>query len=425
MDHLEDEADEKPIEIPGSRWEWLLADKRRLAAAVAGALVLLSVAVALAVAAFGGRAADEGGGSSASTAIPPASSSDTTPGAGGSDEATSGAGDLPGNGEPGAEEPAADGGKSAVPVVPGRAPYVAYRYGGQIWVSREDGADAIMVADSAHGDFALAPDGTALALIDDGTLAIITVADRERVEVGPAEPHELAWAPDSSSVLFVRGGQNGRVTDVWRVARRRGSSPLKIAQGSTVRIAIDGTIAALPVAGVAFDPTKGTVSVLPAGRDPRAIATHGVAGVLDVQEGLVAYAVAGMRYSDESGVEKRVDPEIWVMTTSGTAGRRLVGKPQTERPFGYGSLILSPDGRWLLYAEVGDDGYSRAWVVGVSGGPPVSLTVRRDTYPLGWAANGRSVFMIEGNAFQGEQTALVRVGVDGLGRRTVVEGAGL
>ncbi|MDY0088087.1 MAG: hypothetical protein RBS78_06025 [Coriobacteriia bacterium] len=426
MDPTQVEAEEKPIDIPSSPWEWLLADKRRLAVGVAGAVVALGVAVALIVAMLSGRGAKESTESTGGTPIPPASSTEATPGAESGDETTSGAGEPIGSGGSEEGETAAGKNEDARPVAPGRAPYVAYRYGGQVWVSREDGTDAVMVADSAHGDFALAPDGTALALIDGGVLSIITVSDRGRVEVGPAQPREIAWAADSSSVLFVRGQENGeRVADIWRAARRRGSTPLRIAQGTAARIGMDGTIAALPANGPATDPGKGTVWVLPLGRDPRAVATHGVAAALDVQEGLVAYAVAGMRYTDATGAEKRIEPEVWVMSTGGTSARRLVGRPETARPFGYGNLMLSPDGQWLLYAEVGDDGYSRAWVVSVAGGAPMPLTVRRDTYPLGWGADGRSVFLIEGNAFQGEPTALVRVGVDGLGRRTVVEGAGL
>jgi len=144
-----------------------------------------------------------------------------------------------------------------------------------------------------------------------------------------------------------------------------------------------------------------------------------------VQGGTIAYAVTGMRYIDTTGAEKQVDPEIWVMRVDGSAPRRIVGKPQTERPFGYASLMLSPDGQRLLYAEAGDDGYSRASIVPVAGGTPVLLTVRRDTYPLGWSADGNSVFFVEGNAFQGEPTALMSVRADGMGRRTVVAGAGL
>ncbi len=421
---------ETPLEIPGSRWEWMLSDKRRLAALIVGVLAVLGLATALALAAFSGDGASPGDDRPAIDPVPPTDSiedtgtpggsSDATPGAGGGDAQAPGTGDATGGGSGGVS----DGGTA--PVVPGGAPYVAYRYGGQVWVSREDGTDPVMVADSAQGTFALSPDGTALALVDQGVLSIVTVSDRSRVEFGPAKPHGLAWEADSSAVLYVRAAEDGHgVTDVWKAPRRTGASPLKVVQAGPPSVAPDGTVVALPVQAAVLVPTEGTLWVLPQGRSPREVATTGQPAACDVQADVIAYAVTGMRYTDASGAEKQVDPEVWVMHVDGTSRRRLVGRPQTTRPFGYANLTLSPDGRSLLYAEVGDDGYSRAWVVPVAGGPPVALSVRRDTYPLGWSADGRSVFFIEGNAFQGEQTALLTARADGLGRRTVVQGAGL
>lgn len=424
---VDEKVDDKPIEMPRSRWEWLLADKRRLAALVAVVVVVLGGLVALALGVFGSRGAGEGGRPSITPLPPLASGEETVAPEGsleptGSAESTQGTGPGPGAG---AGEESGDS-TDAPPVVPGRAPFVAYRFGEQVWVSREDGSDAVMVADSSQGEFALAPDGTALALVDGGVLSLITVSDLKRDEIGAAEPAGFAWSADSSSVLFVRAAQGGHgATDVWRASRRTGSVPLKVVQGSAPALAIDGTIVALPVAAMAPDPAKGTLWVLPSGRNARQVATSGLPAAATVQGGLVAYAVTGMRYTDISGAEKQIDPEVWVMRTDGTSARRLVGKPATARPFGYANLMLSPDGQRLLYAEVGDDGYSRAWVVAVAEGAPVALTVRRDTYPLGWSADGQRVFFIEGNAFQGEPTALVTAGADGGGRRTVIEGAGL
>ncbi|MDP2400994.1 MAG: hypothetical protein Q8M66_03365, partial [Actinomycetota bacterium] len=116
--------------------------------------------------------------------------------------------------------------------------------------------------------------------------------------------------------------------------------------------------------------------------------------------------------------------EIRVARYDGTSDRRLVGPPATQRPFAYGHLTLSPNAEYLLFAEVGDDGYSRAFVAPVTGGSVRALTVRRDTYPVGWSADGSRIFFIEGNAFQGESTALMSVRPDGTGRRVIVEGAG-
>jgi hypothetical protein len=421
-------VDEKPIEIPGSRWEWLLADKRRLAALVAGVLVLLAAIAAVAVPALLDTDADEdgpaavkpippdGGGETTST-VDPGEEATPTPDGTTNGTGTSGGGSGTGSGSSG-------GGSSTV--TPGRAPYVAYRFGGAVWVSREDGSEPIEVAASEQGTFALSPDGSAVALVDQDELSLINVAGRSVTVIGDAEPHALAWEADSSAVLYLRAMEGGDgVTEVWRVSRRVGAAPVRVVQAGAPSVALDGTIAALPVPEAVTEPTAGNLWVLPSGRSPRQVSTQGQPAACAVQGGTIAYAVTGMRYIDTTGVEKQVDPEIWVMRVDGSAPRRIVGKPQTERPFGYASLMLSPDGQRLLYAEVGDDGYSRASIVPVAGGTPVLLTVRRDTYPLGWSADGTSVFFIEGNAFQGEPTALMSVRADGMGRRTVVAGAGL
>ena len=46
------------------------------------------------------------------------------------------------------------------------------------------------------------------------------------------------------------------------------------------------------------------------------------------------------------------------------------------------------------------------WLVPITGGSPVSLSSRRDDYPLKWSVSGKDILFIEGNAFQGESTAL-------------------
>ncbi len=55
----------------------------------------------------------------------------------------------------------------------------------------------------------------------------------------------------------------------------------------------------------------------------------------------------------------------------------------------------------------------------------MKLWVRRDNYFLQWSADSAWLYLIEGNAFQGESTSLYRVGRDGQGRRLLVQGASL
>ena len=73
----------------------------------------------------------------------------------------------------------------------------------------------------------------------------------------------------------------------------------------------------------------------------------------------------------------------------------------------------------------GDDGYSRFSVMPAKGGTPVKLWLRRDNYFLQWSADSSWLYLIEGNAFQGESTSLYRVGRTGQGRRLLVQGASL
>ncbi|HET6497445.1 MAG TPA: hypothetical protein VFH17_00105 [Coriobacteriia bacterium] len=417
--------DERPIELPGSRWEWLVAKKRLVAVLAIVAVALVGGTAALVLALLPESASPGADRPRVVEPVPAPSRGEDRPGAGTGSSAAPGA---PG-GVTGSRDGTAGAGPPADPprpVVPGRAPYLAYRYDGGVWVSREDGTGAVMVAASPHGTFALAPDGTALALVHEGVLSIITVDGRQVIEVGEAEPDGLAWAADSSAVFFVRSVQ-GRygVTEVYRASRRAGDIAVRIAQGAAPAVARDGTVAGLPVAAIEPEAAASEVWVLAFGSDHRQVATRGLVTCVDVEAGTLAYSIVGMANLATPSAGASDGPEIWAMRADGTAQRRVVGTPMTPWAFAFAGLMLSPDGAHLLYAEVGDDGHSRAAVVPLAGGDPVALSVRRDTYPAGWSADGSRVFFIEGNAFQGEATALVSAGADGLDRRTVVIGAGL
>ena len=85
-------------------------------------------------------------------------------------------------------------------------------------------------------------------------------------------------------------------------------------------------------------------------------------------------------------------------------------------------MTVSPDGGSVLLSAMGDDGYSRLWVVNVESGRFSALTTRRDAYPYAWDGQGRVLFF-EGNTFQGETGALVSALPDGTSRHFVVTGA--
>lgn len=427
--------DEAPIEMPTSRWERLRADKR-LMALVGASMVVVLVLLALLAGQLG---VTDGQDSRRRVPVGVLDPTATMPlawqpgedssagGDSGSDSPVADPGDAPGADGPSVQpgEDPGEGGSApdADPVVE-RAALIAYRVNGVVWVAGEDGTGARSFAEARSGAYALAPDGTILAVVDEGELALIGVEDGSHVVVGPAEPRALVWHPDSSALVFLRAvdGSFG-VTEVFSVART-GGEVTRIMRADRPAVALDGTVVALPMS----DPDPGLLSpagellVAPPGRRPRRVATTGPVAVCDIRSRRIVYAVSGVACIDASG-EVLCEPDIRSVALDGTGDRRVVAPPSSARPFGYGDLIVSPDGKRLLYAEVGDDGYSRTWVGTLGGGAPTPLTIRRDTYPVGWSADGASIFFIEGNEFQGEATSLVTARTDGTRRRVLVEGA--
>ncbi|MBS3956122.1 MAG: PD40 domain-containing protein [Clostridiales bacterium] len=431
--------DETRIEMPTSWRERLAADKRCLALFVLGLLVLIGGAGVLLAAVLQREAADVRREVPVGVLDPVAASGgvgDATGGvdaSGGSKEPTSSGTGSGGTGATGGGPGGATGGDGAPIRKPGevpvfeRAPYIAYRLDGAVWVAREDGTQPRQVAASAEV-YELSPDGTKLAIIDRGELALVNVGDGSRIGVGPALVLGLAWHPDSSELYFVRdaGGPHGD-TDVL-VVGSAGGTPGFVARGEAPAVGPDGTVVALPPSEsirvgrtVEGDSVSGSLLLVPAVGHARTLTVGAPALACAVFGSTIVYSVSDIGCLGST--DPTCEPDIRVLGVDGTGEKRLVDPPTTLRPFGYAELMISPDGKRLLFAETGDDGYSRAWVVSLSGGRPVPLTIRRSTYPVGWSADGERVFFVEGNAFQGERTALYSARYDGVGRRMVVEGA--
>jgi hypothetical protein len=188
---------------------------------------------------------------------------------------------------------------------------------------------------------------------------------------------------------------------------RDGSGSSALFPGSLPAVSTDGSVVVgATVAGEVAVSRGGAVSRFSAGGTITGLACDGSTvyyGALDPPSAAVALRAAGL---------------------DGSRGRTIVGAAAASRAVTFGDLLLAPDGGELVYAEHGDDGYSRMFAVAAGGGVPVSLCVRRDCYPLRWAADGQSVLFIEGNAFQGDATALMRVAPSGQSRRLLVDGAG-
>lgn len=325
--------------------------------------------------------------------------------------ATSSAGETA-TGVPGSMTPTAP--ETLAPTTPARERSLkfAFHLGRRLYVTDETASKITPVA-VPEDSYQLSPDGSVVAVVRSKRLMLVGVASGAVRDVGPAIQVTPVWAPDSTSVLYVSETAAG-ACQVWRALVA--SAPVRfVGAGEGMAISPDGrTVALLP------EPGASTAPVLRIARD-------GAAGTPVAVEGGTPVAVA---LADDRVFVSTLSPAgvsaILSVKLDGSDPRRLVGAvPGAEKSATYGRLILSPDGRYLAYTTDGDDGYSRLWVVPVAGGGLMQITTRRDGYPLGWTADSKAILFIEGNDFQGEQTALWRANRDGLGRKMLVSGARL
>lgn len=379
----------------GSYWR-SVENRRKAGIAAAVAVAVLGVAGTLALSAGRGPAADRE--TESSRTITPAeetTESDTAvPRVEGETEGEVAQG---GSEEDGSAAGPGDGTADYV-----RAPLVAYRRGGMLCVAAEDGRGERAVTPSAAGVFSLSPDGTKLAFVESGTgvLALADVASGAVTTVGAAAQDTPGWAPDSAWLVYTAPGPA-----VMRLVRDGGPA-VQIFAGSMPSVSVaDGTVVAAAVTGELAVWKNGSLTLMPAAGTITGLATDG------------STIWCGSLAPDGS-------PSLCAGSATGRDKRVVVASPQSTRAVTFGDLLLSADGTRLVFAERGDDGYSRMFAVPAAGGEAVALSVRRDCYPLRWTADGVSVCFIEGNAFQGDPTALMRVTPLGGSRRLLVEGAG-
>ena len=379
----------------GSYWR-SVENRRKAGIAAAVAMAVLGVAATIALSA--GRGPESGSQSETSRTITPAEDSTET--------TAPSTGDADVGGEPGTTPgTSGEGGTAADPYGSAtyvRAPLVAYRRNGALCVAAEDGTGERAVVASADGVFSLSPDGSAIAVVDTGSgaLAIVDVASGAVVTVGAATQDTPSWAPDSAWLVYTAPGPV-----VMRVARS-GAGTAQLFAGSLPSVSVaDGTVVAAAASGEMAVWRNGSLSLLPASGTITGLATDGTSvwcGSLSAEGG------ASLCTGTIGGSDKRV----------------VVAAPQSTRAVTFSDLLLAPDGTQLVFAEQSDDGYSRMFAVPASGGSAGELSVRRDCYPLRWTADGGAVLFIEGNAFQGDPTALMRVAPGGASRRLLVDGAG-
>jgi hypothetical protein len=311
-------------------------------------------------------------------------------------------------------------GTKAVVTTSMRAPLIAYRAGGSIWVSGEHGGNTRSIYPSTAGVFVLSPDGTTLAVIDSslGVLRLISLTSGRNTPIGDAVPLLPEWAPDSSFLVYTRPVAGYGSEEVARV-EADGSGARKVLDGWRGRVMADGaTLIAAPAPSLG-----GSVAIAVLSNGRRLSAKD----KMTVTE--ACPASGGFYYADAGGVAGAGGsvsaPSLQWLGYDGMGARVVVVSPASAAGVSFSNLQLSPDGAWLVYAETGDDGYSRLFALKTSGAKPIALTPRLDGYFIGWSADGTELFLVEGNAMQGEATRVSAMRPDGSGHRIVVEGGGM
>ncbi|MCL5887504.1 MAG: hypothetical protein M1617_04255 [Actinobacteria bacterium] len=293
-------------------------------------------------------------------------------------------------------------------VPPTRAPLMAFFRGEALWVAREDGSTQRQVARIADGVFALSPDGRVIALVRSGALSMIDVATGRVSSAGRAHGSRPVWTHDSSSVFYVRELATGAGDlEVWRVSAS-GVGARRVHAGFSPAVAPDGTIACLSA--------EGGVWILRQGRAPAQFPVQGFVTAVEVSSSQVVYATDVVTSGSRA-------TELWTVRTDGSGARRILSETPGDRPFSIRELSLCPRQTHLLVTVTGDDGFSRTRVVEMATGRATPLAIRRDTYPIGWSADGIGIRLAEGNVFQGETSSIIAVRRDGTGRTLLAEDA--
>lgn len=284
-------------------------------------------------------------------------------------------------------------------------------------MSSEDGSGAKAVFTSANGAYALSPDGATLVVQSGTTFVLVTVSDGVQIPlVGPVDLP--SWSPDSSWLAYTGSTKSGAsvVYTVRRVNRDGTGDSLVLTNGAEPQVAPDGTRVAFTKS---IDP--GPTDALQV-YDTSSKVLRKVPGADGAQS--YAWAPGGVLYfaKDRNGAVAG-----WLGMVDKTLAKNSViaSLPLGDPPVSPGALFPSPDGAKVLFALIGDDGYSRLQIADASAKKITAVHTVYDAYPKGWLLDGSAVLYIDGNAIQNEATSLYRIRPDGSGRVKVVSGAGL
>ncbi len=322
--------------------------------------------------------------------------------------------------DPATNAPGADSGAVAVVTsTPAgkRAAVVAFRLGASIYVAAEDGGGAVAITRSAEEEpYALSPDGRTLAVVQGGMLQLVDVRTRALVSAGTADAGmRPEWSSDSTRVVFRRTAKNsGDGFDIWSVSRS-GTDAKRLVPGKGAAWSPAGNVL-VTMTDSAPDPGAGggAVSVSVDGGDFKTFAVRTTLVTAVGTDGKRVYVG-----TTEGGSTSR----LLSFALDGTGEREIAKAVPGERIAFWSKIVPAPgDGPIALQAN-GDDGYARSFLIASAGGTFTELSRLRDARIHAWSASGEQLFLIEGNAFQGQQTSLVCVGRDGSGRRDIVTGA--
>lgn len=295
---------------------------------------------------------------------------------------------------------------------------IAFRVGATVYTAAPDGTGPVPAARVGEGPYALSPDGRTLAVVSGGRLALVDIASGDSVDGGEAWSSGAlmgecpVWMPDGRSLLCVRRARGDAEGHEVRLIRRDGTGARTITSGRSPSVSPDGRVVA--VIGPAGANLDGAVLVARGSGGFKRIDVPG--GVVTAVAAADDRVFAGVLSDDGS-------PAIVSVRLDGSGTVRVAGAPVATPRTVWGVLRLSPDGSLLAASATGDDQVSRTSIIPAGGGSATPVDLRRDTYPKSWSPSGAFLYYVQGNAYQGEETALFRVARDGTGRRVIVTGA--
>lgn len=310
---------------------------------------------------------------------------------------------------------------SSSPGAPVRAAKIAFLLGSAIFVADEDGTGGKEVVSQADPNsvFSLSPDGRTLAVVSGmpQVLTLVDVATSQVTTIPGAIPELPDWAPDSSWVAYTAGSAGS--FSARRVNRDGTGDALLASPGANPEVSPDGTRVAYVKSGQAGlgDPLAVVdVATLKSKQVPKS-------------EGSLhwAWATDGSLYFVQAG--KTTGSGVVGVADASLSTARVIGEiPGTNAPAAPGDLYPSPNSKKVLLTLIGDDGYSRMFMMDVASGKVTqfpALPVRHDQAPLGWTLDGKYVLYVEGNAIQNDEPSLWRANADGTQPRMLVHSANL